>query len=283
MSINEENVAAHYSTGNLRDRILKALESDGVELKNLKADDLKGLEEFHIGEREATIYTTQKMMLKPKQRVLDIGCGIGGAARYMVNKFGVHVTGIDLTPEYINVAGVINHWLGLEMNPYFKCESAIDLPFEDGSFDAAITMHVAMNIKDRPKLYGEAARVLKPGSIFAVYDVMKTGDEPVVYPVPWAASSETSHLTSLDEMKALLADAGFEVLEIEDRTEFGIEFFKKAVAAAKANDGNKPGAHIIMGKPGAERLKNVMANMLEGRIAPIEIIARRSTPTTPRK
>ena len=275
MSINEKAVAGHYGKGGLFERIISTLRAEGIDPDHIKPEDLKAIEEFHIGGREATAYATQKMDLDRDTHVLDIGCGIGGAARYIAHQFGSHVSGIDLTPEYIEVGRLLNDKLGLSDNLNFDVASALELPFDDRSFDRAITMHVAMNIKDRAGMYQEAARVLKPGSIFCVYDVMKKGDEPVLYPVPWAASPETSHLTTSGEMEGLLSNTGFEILEIEDRSAFARDFFEKAVAAA-AKAEKKPGVHVIMGDGAPDKMKNIRANVYEGRVAPTLMLARRS-------
>ena len=110
---------------------------------------------------------------------------------------------LDADPD--SAAGLIAEKLtkltGLADKVQFKVASALDMPYEDATFDAATTFHVAMNIPDRAGLYSEIARVLKPGATFCVYDVMKKTDAPVVYPTPWAETAETSHLTTPDEMR----------------------------------------------------------------------------------
>ena len=274
MTINEQAVAQHYGGDGLLDRILNALKASGADPGDLKPDDLKLIEEFHIGGREATVYATQKMQLSPDDHVLDIGCGIGGAARYLANAIGCRVSGIDLTPEFIETGRALNQLLGGFEGVRLEIASAVDLPFERGTFDAGLTMHVAMNIADRPKLYAETARVLKPGAIFAIYDVMKKGDAPLEFPVPWSETPNTSHLTTPDEMEALLMDAGFEILGVEDRTEFAREIIKKAMALA-AKSAQPTGVHAIMGKSGAEKVKNLRGNVERGVIAPVLMITRR--------
>ena len=137
-------------------------------------------------------------MLAPRadQRILDVGCGIGGTARLIASRYRCPVHGIDLTPEYIEVARVLTSRVGLGAGVSFDVASALAMPFGDGEFDGAVTMHVAMNIADRDGLYGEIARVMKPGAALCIYDLMKQGDEALVYPVPWAETAATSHLTT---------------------------------------------------------------------------------------
>ncbi len=93
-------------------------------------------------------------------RVLDVGSGLGGPARLIAAQRGCDVTGIDLTPEYVEVAERLTQRTGLGEQVRFVCGDALELPFDDASFDAAITLHVAMNIADRARLYAAIRRVL---------------------------------------------------------------------------------------------------------------------------
>ena len=140
------------------------------------------------------------------------------------------------------------------------------MPFEDKAFDAVITFHVAMNIKDRDALYQEIARVMKPGAKLCIYDVMKKGSEPITFPMPWAQTPEASHLVTPQEMEPLLRTAGFELLETEDRTEFSLEFFQQSLAA-QADEKPVLGVHVIMGASAREKIQNVRQSIELGRIA----------------
>ena len=270
----ENAVAGHYGAPNLLDRIYAGLEAAGADLANLTLEDLEPVDEFHIGRHKATIHAVSRLSPIADDHVLDIGCGIGGAARYLAQATGCRVTGVDLTPEYIEIAQALTEKTGLGGKVTYETASALDMPFADGAFDKAITLHVAMNIHDRAGLYGEIARVLKPGATFCVYDVMKQGDEPIVYPVPWAETAETSHLTTPDEMRFLLDDAGFKVLEVEDRSDFARQFFKQIMATA--GDGPPPlGLNLLMGANAPVKFANAVDNLEQRRIAVVQIIARR--------
>jgi MPBQ/MSBQ methyltransferase len=272
----EKAVARHYGAGDLNDRILRAIAAAGLDPDRLAPEQLAPVDEFHIGGRAATIHAVGKIGLKPGDHVLDVGCGIGGATRYLASTVGCRVTGIDLTPEYIAAAEELARRTGLAGRVAYRVASALAMPFEDGAFDAALTQHVAMNIKDRPGLYREVARVLRPGAVFCSYDVMKGRSEGLKYPLPWAETPATSHLTTPHEMQALLRDAGFEVTETEDRTAFAIDFFRRSLADAAA--GPSPlGLHIVMGATARDKFQNMLANLESGAIAPTVMIAKRAT------
>jgi MPBQ/MSBQ methyltransferase len=271
----EAAVARHYGVADLTERILKAMAAAGIDAERVRPEQLAPIDEFHIGGRPATIHAVAKMGLKGDHHVVDVGCGIGGASRYIAATLGCRITGIDLTPGYIAAAEELARRTGLSDRVCYRVASALDMPFQDGEFDAAITIHAAMNIKDRAGLYKEAARVLKPGGTFCIYDVMKGEKEGLRYPVPWAETAATSHLASPQEMQGLLRDAGFEVREAEDRTAFGIAFFRESLAGSAAGGMPPLGLHIIMGATAREKLTNMLANLEGGAIAPVVMIARR--------
>lgn len=270
----ESSVISHYGDSELLARIHDGLKAAGADPNDIRASDLAPVEEFHIGGRKATEYLVEKMALNADDHVLDVGCGIGGAARYLASKNGHRVTGIDLTPEYISVARALTMQVGLHKTLDFETGSALAMPFENASFDAVMALHVAMNIPDRASLYAEIARVVKPGGILGIYDVMKANGTALSFPVPWAETAETSYVISPEATFDLLEDAGFTVFEIEDRTEFAIEFFRQSLAVQAK--GLAPfGIHLLMGETAREKFTNVLTNIESGRIAPIQMLAKR--------
>ncbi len=273
----EAAVARHYGDADLLARIMAGLAASGIDPDCLQPDDLAPVDEFHIGRREATAHAVAKLGLDAAAHVLDVGCGIGGAARYIAAQIGCRVTGVDLTPEFIEVARRLTELTGLDGKIAFEVASALDMPFEDGAFDAAITLHVAMNIPERAALYGEIARVLKPGAAFSIYDVMKTGAGELVFPVPWAETPATSHLTTADEMCGLLDAAGFDVSEVEDRSNVADASFQRALNLVAASKDGSPslGIHLILGAKAPEMFRNMRANVKAGHVAPTQMIATR--------
>ena len=270
----ESEVAAHYGGRILLEAILAALKSAGMDPDRLSPEALSAVDEFHIGGRQVTQQLVEQMELDPRQHVLDVGCGIGGAARFIASKVGCRVTGIDLTPEYVEVARELSRRTNLQDRVGFEIASALSMPLKDQSFDAAITFHVAMNIKDRAALYREIGRVLMPGARFCVYDVMKGPVAGLEYPVPWAESADTSHLETPTETEQRLQDAGFHVLSREDRSDYAIAFFKERMAAM-AKEPPLLGLHLIMGANAKQKFHNMQVNLAAGRIQPYVLIARR--------
>ncbi len=179
-----------------------------------------------------------------------------------------------MTPEYIEVAQALSKRVNLSKRLQFETASALALPFGNAVFDAVITLHAAMNIPDRALLYAEISRVMKHGGMLCLYDVMKKDGDDLAFPVPWAETSATSHLITPEVTLNFLENAGFNVFEIDDRSGFAIEFFEQALLA-QAQGHASLGAHLLMGHTAREKFKNVLENIVSGRIAPVQMLATR--------
>lgn len=269
MTDTEDRIAAHYGVGALYDRIMDALRAGGVAPGALTPDHLKPVDEFHIGGAEATVALLDQLTIDPGARVLDIGCGIGGTTRLLVSRYGADVTGIDLTPEYVETAERLTGAVGLRAG--FVAGSALDLPFEDESFDLATLIHVGMNLPDKPRLFREAARVLRHGGTFAVYDVMRFGAHPV-FPLPWAAEPEASFLGEPGDYLAAAEAAHFAVRARRDRREVAQDFFARMQARMAEAGPPALGLPILMGQDAAAKVANMIAAVNAGDIAPVEMI-----------
>jgi ubiquinone/menaquinone biosynthesis C-methylase UbiE len=270
------SIEAHYTRGHLIRAITDGLATLGRTPQSVTADELGPVDEFHIGGRQATEELMQQLDLAKDVRVLDVGSGLGGAARFVAGRYGSRVTGVDLTAEYVETARTLSEWTGLGERLRFHHGSALDTPFADAEFDRAYMLHVGMNIPDKQALFREVSRVLAAGGLFAVYDVMKTGDAPLAFPVPWAATPEISSLATPDAYKAALRASRFEIVVERNRRAFAIEFFKMLRARMAQTGGPPPlGLHLVMGSDSATKIGNMVANIEQGSIAPVELIARR--------
>jgi SAM-dependent methyltransferase len=271
----ERRIAQHYARSNLEQTILEALVASGKDLDRLIPDDLAPVDEFHTGGRQGTVDFAAQIDLTPAMHLLDIGCGIGGPSRFFAKEHGCRVTGIDLTADYVRTAEALARRVGLGGRISYRQASALALPFEPGTFDGAYMMHVGMNIEDKPALFAEARRVLKTGGVFAIYDVMRTGEGDLSFPVHWAASPETSFVATPAEYRGALAGAGFEICKERDRRAFAVESFRQVVARAAEAGGPPPlGTHLLIGPDAPQKLANVMRNLGQGLIARVEFVCR---------
>ena len=268
-------VARHYSDGrDLADVIAHALRSAGRAPDALSPRDLATVDEFHIRGRRATLELGERLGLGPSDRVLDIGSGLGGPARTLAETRGCHVTGIDLSAEFCAAARRLTEWVGLTELVAFQTADATAPPFAEAAFDAALTVHVGMNIAEKDRLFAAARRVLKPGGLFAVYDALQGEGGDVLYPVPWARTPAISHLATPEEMRALLAGAGFAILEEADSTAESADWFA-GVAERIAADGVPPVSfQLFLGDDFPAMTRNQVRNLAERRIRTVTYLCR---------
>jgi SAM-dependent methyltransferase len=267
----EQQVAAYYTRGTLEEKIIATLQGAGKNLEQLRADDFAAVDNFHVGGHEATEALAAFMGVRPGMNLLDVGCGIGGPARYFAQR-GCQVTGVDLTEEFIRVAASLTRMVKLDQHVKFRQASALELPFDSGTFDGAYEIHVGMNLADKPAVFREVARVLNSGARFAIFDIMTAGSGAFEYPVPWAVSPETSFVASVEDYRQGLQAAGFRVDHQRERREFAIDFMQRMMAQAGSA---KPtlGVHLLMGEQTPVMLKNVMAAIRSGALEPVELVA----------
>jgi ubiquinone/menaquinone biosynthesis C-methylase UbiE len=262
----EHNVAGHYSSGDLGERILAALEASGKDLESLTSADLAPVDQFHNRGAEATRELAEFAGLRPGLHVVDVGSGLGGPARHLAAEHGCRVTGIALTEEFCRVATMLTERIGFADKVEFQHGSALDMPFEDGRFDAAWTMHAQMNIEDKPAFYGEIFRVLKPGGSLVFQDLFQGLGGDVHYPVPWAEDATVSFLARPEAAREAAESQGFRIAEWRDLSEAYL-----AWNARQPDTSGKPlpplGLHLILGEETArEKWQNQLNNHQEGRV-----------------
>ena len=270
----EQTVARHYAHGSLEQAILEALAAAGKDVNSLSPADLAPVDEFHVGGRPATIAFAGQLGVHSGMRLLDVGCGLGGAARYFAHEHGCHVTGIDLSGEYVAVANALAARVGLGDRVSCRQGSALALPFTPGNFDAAYLLHVGMNIENKSGLFAEIRRVLAPSGTLGIYDVMRLGAGELSYPVPWASSPEASFVADAATYRRLLEAAGFEVLKERNRRDFALEIFGQMRARSASGRPAPLGLHIVMGNNAARKVANMMNDIERGLVAPTEMICR---------
>ena len=272
--VDNEEVVEHYETETLYESILKGLVDSGADLDNISADQLSAADEFHIGGTEATTFVCEKLESLANKKVLDVGCGIGGPARFIATRASCKVTGIDLTPGFIKVGNSLTELVDLTHSVELIEGDASVMPFEKGIFDAAYMVHVGMNISDKNSAFQGVWKSLKPDALFVIYDVMKVGNEPMTFPVPWAEKEEGSAVDTAELYTQALESSGFSILHSEKKAEFALGFFENMM---KKMEGGPPplGLHLVMGANTSEKVQNVYQQIVGGVLAPVLMVARK--------
>jgi len=262
-------VTQHYARPGIAERALEALrEANGSEAP-VTPEALAPLDQFHGRGVVATGELLRLLDPQPRERILDIGCGIGGPARWIAAKIGCHVTGVDLTPEFCEAADALNAACGMADCVTIHNGSALDLPLPNAAFDRAYSQNVVMNIADKPRFYREAFRVLRPGGVLALSNVCAGPAGPPHFPVPWAETPATSFLATPEETRGDIAAAGFEILAFRDTSE--------ELRDERLRQGSMPqlGLHIVMGKRFSVMRRNSARSAAENRTRTVEILARK--------
>jgi ubiquinone/menaquinone biosynthesis C-methylase UbiE len=256
-----DGVRDHYRAASLVERLKAALAVFGPEDRRLTPDQLGTLDQFHTRGLAATAELAGLAGIKVDSSVLDVGSGVGGPARFLAATCGCRVAGVDLSEPFVEAARYLTERTAQSELVSFQTGSALALPFAGGRFDIVLLQHVAMNIEDRAKLYGEIHRVLRPGGRFATYDiVLKDGE--VEYPVPWARTPATSFLQTATATREAIEAAGFRMLVWQDDTAAAKEWAMQL----RASPPPSPNLGVVMGAGFAELSANLGRNLMQGRV-----------------
>ncbi|RIV45371.1 class I SAM-dependent methyltransferase [Flagellimonas pelagia] len=260
-----QRIENHYLKEGLYEDIVNRLKEQNIPLDKVKRSDIAGVDEFHVRGAIVSKELANSIDLDGLH-VLDIGCGLGGPCRMLVEEHGCRTSGIDLSHEYIRTAKKLSELVNLDQGTSFVQGNATQLPFQDNSFDIVWTQHVQMNIPDKKKFYSEINRVLKNGGRFIFYDILQKGDGQINYPMPWASNAHLSFLFKTKEMDDLLKEFGFIEEQSVDQTQAGIDFFESLLARLKESGPPKMGLNVLMGETTKPKLMNLLFHLKSGEL-----------------
>ncbi len=269
------SVAALYHGEAIAERILAALAAEGHDPARLGIDDLAAADELHTRGREATAALAARVEPHPGMEVVDVGCGIGGPARYLAATHGCRVTGLDLTASFCAAAARLSAAVGLAGQVRFTCASALAMPFADATFELAWTVQMQMNVAAKARLYAEIHRVLRRGGRLAFQDIVAGPGGPVHTPVPWAKAPEHSHLVDAATLRATVAAAGFRELAWHDLTAEYQAWSRERAARPRPAREPALGIHLVLGPDAWERRRNAARSLLEDRIGFVQGVFER--------
>jgi sarcosine/dimethylglycine N-methyltransferase len=270
-------VREHYASEGVVARVLTALRNvNGPEVP-ITPYTLAPIDHFHGKGVIATEELAAILQPKASDHVLDIGCGIGGPARWIAAKYGCRITGVDLTPGFCEAARELNSLTGLAERIHILRGSALALPVPDASFDRAYSQAVLMNISDKLGFLHEAFRALRPGGMLALSFVGSGPAGEPYYPLPWAATAATSFLATLDEVRSDLLAVGFQIVTLRD-TSAEVAAALAPVLRKLETEGLPPlGEHVVTGEGAKTWRINAMRSLRDLRTSIIEALARKPT------
>ena len=260
----DSSIQSHYGSDGLTQRILAALEDAGTDLSNPTAETFFLADQLHGGGLKSTEFQAELAGVASDTRVLDAGCGIGGAARFLADHFGCDVDAIDLVAEFVETAKQLTALCGLDAKIRYRQGSVTDLPYPDQSFDLVWSQNVTMNIEDKPRMFAEVHRVLAPGGRFTLSHAVEGSAGGPYFPLPWAREPHYSFLGTEEMFLGMLEVAGFKIAEL--RYEGG---------AAGTSAMPPPAISAVMGPDFPERAENVRRSAQDGRIKGLLLVAER--------
>lgn len=266
----ETAVQSHYAVDELVVRVKEAMADAGLDPERPTPKDIAPFDQFHLGGADATEQLVGQFAPGPHTRVLDIGCGIGGPARFIAERYGAHVTGVDLTPEFIEAARELSQLVGLESRTSFEVGSVLDLPYEHESFDMVVMLHVGMNIPDKTALFREVSRVLSSDGRFLVYDLMARNGVDPYFPVPWASTPSMSFLSEPEVYRTAGRTVRLALTRQTDCYDKAVERLQK-IRDITGGDA-LPAGRVGLGEMANEKFRNLSDAVLHGCIGPWEMI-----------
>lgn len=270
-----DTVEKHYASESITSRILAALRAVHGSDVPISPGTLAPIDHFHGKGVIATEELAAALQPQPTDHLLDIGCGIGGPARWIAAKYGCSVTGVDLTEEFCKAARELVALTGLVDRVRILHGSALALPEPDNSFDRAYSQAALMNISDKRSAFREAFRVIRPGGTLALFLAGAGAAGEPYYPLPWAATTAISFLDTPDRVERDLRAEGFEIVYVRD---IAPTLAVEAADTARRieTEGLPPlGEHVVTGENARQWRINLMRSVAEGRLSQIEALARK--------
>ncbi|MCK5444364.1 MAG: methyltransferase domain-containing protein [Rhodospirillaceae bacterium] len=270
-----KHIHSYYSPNDLYNRIIEGLDKLGVELSNVALNDLQPVDEFHIRGDTATTELIALADFTSTMHILDVGCGIGGSTRRLSDETGCRVTGIDLSEAYIDTAERLTQLLNMQDKVKFHAASALELPFDDNTFDGVWSLQMNMNVEDKLLWLKETLRVLKPGGRAILYEVCGGNNTPQYFPVPWAQDSSMSFLVPPDAFRDIISAAGFDISVWNDKTELARKAFSQVQKPSGEPKLPVLGVYMLVGDDVSTKAYNLRRNLEEDRVSLIETVAQK--------
>jgi sarcosine/dimethylglycine N-methyltransferase len=258
------------------DRIDRGLAALGIgKADPIPPERLYPLDQWHYHGTDAVRAAAEQLGLGPASRVLDIGSGVGGPARYLAHTTGCRVTALELQPELHATAVDLTRRCGLGERVAHLCGDALGYPIPDGAFDAVVSWLAILHMPDRPHLFGRLARALRPGGKCYVEDLCMRAPfaPPDLHDLRNVVFGIT--VTSIEAYAGDLETAGFIGITATDLTGDWAPYARARLTAWRENHVGYARVHGEAAYAAQERFYAVIARLYEsGSLGGVRLVAR---------
>ena len=226
------------------ERIERGLAAQGIGPQDrFRPEQLFALDQWHYHGTDAIRDAAAFLQIGPRTRVLDVGSGIGGPARFLAHTTGCHVVALELQPDLHAIGLDLTRRCGLDSRVTHVCGDALTHPIMPSSFDAVLSFLAVLHVADRPALLRRFFAALKPGGRTYIEDLCRhqpfaAGDLDEVRTVVHGQT-----VTSIADYEGDLGAAGFLDIVATDLTPDWAPFAKQRLAAWQADRANYVGVH----------------------------------------
>ena len=257
------------------DRIERGLAVAGIGPRDpIPLEKLFALDQWHYHGTDAIRAAIEPLGLKPESRVLEIGSGIGGPARYLAHTVGCHVAALELQSDLNAIAADLTERTGLADRVTHICADALTYPFPDAAFDAVASWLAILHIPDRPRLCARLARALRGGGGCYIEDLcirapFAPDDLRQVREIVFGIS-----LSNAQDYANDLRAAGVVSVAITDLTSDWADFATERLTAWRANHEAYARVHGEGAYAAQEKFYSVIAHLYEtGSLGGIRLLA----------
>jgi cyclopropane fatty-acyl-phospholipid synthase-like methyltransferase len=236
----------------------------------LKVSDLTPFDQFHYHGTEAVDEAIAALALRSGMRILDIGAGLGGPARYIAEKTDAHVTALELQEDLSAVGEDLTRRCGLSTLVDHRCGNVLD--GIEGNFDAIVSMLCFLHIPDRARLFSVCRHSLSEKGKLYVEDFALRRKATASEAEALAVKVQCPYLPTVEEYRQHFLGAGFRHIEIADVTEDWTSFTTERLAAYRSARPRNTAIHGAEVVEGLEDFYATVAGLFEsGLIAGVKI------------
>lgn len=212
------------------DRIYNELRALGkADDDTLTITDLVAFDQYHYHGIDAVQAATQLLKIGSNSRIIEVGAGIGGPARYLTHSTGCHVTAVELQPDLNATATALTRRCDLENRIDHVCADFLSASWRHQDFDALVSWLAFYHIADHELLFSQCYQALKPGGVLYVEDLCKRGEFTPTEQQDFSTKLYGQSLPSFREYEHQIRAAGFDDVEISDLSEDWTQFCRQRV------------------------------------------------------